>query len=171
MIEDCTLAHSAVVYHPQLVNLYRCALGPLTTVGPFVEIQAGVIIGKCSKISSHTFICTHVTIGNYVFIGHGVMFTNDLHPFVTQPFKPYATVVEDWASIGSGATLLPVTVGMGALVGAGAVVVEDVPPLSIVVGNPARVIRTFATLEERNEYLRNAQSDHHHAVPGRGRGH
>jgi acetyltransferase-like isoleucine patch superfamily enzyme len=168
MIEDCTLAHNTIVYHPELVNLYRCTVGPLTTVGPFVEIQAGVTVGKCSKISSHTFVCTHVTIGDYVFVGHGVMFTNDLNPFVTQPFTPYATVVEDWASIGSGATLLPVTIGMGALVGAGAVVTRDVPPLTFVVGNPARVVRVFDSLEARNAYLRDAKSDHCHAVPRRG---
>lgn len=153
MIEQCSIAESAVVYHPDLVNLYYCSVGPLSTVGPFVEIQRGCSIGRYTKISSHTFVCTHVTIGNYVFVGHGVMFTNDLYPAIVQAFVPRSTVVEDWVSIGSGATILPVTIGQGAIIGAGAVVTKNVPPFAVVVGNPARVVRQFASLEERNEYL------------------
>ncbi len=165
MIEDCQIASSAVVYHPDLVNLYGCAIGPLSTVGPFVEIQRGCTVGKYSKISSHTFICSGVTIGSYVFVGHGVMFTNDLYPAICGPFHARQTVVEDWASIGTGATILPVTIGEGALVGAGAVVTQDVPPFTIVVGNPARVVRRFRNREERDEYAL-AQSNHCQRVPG-----
>lgn len=153
MIEHSAIAESAVVYYPDLVNIYNCAIGPLSTVGPFVEIQAGVTIGKNTKISSHTFVCSHVYIGSYVFVGHGVMFTNDLYPAIVQAFVARSTVVEDWVSIGSGATILPVTIGQGAIVGAGAVVTKDVPAYSIVAGNPARVVRQFESLDERNKYL------------------
>ena len=153
MIEQCTLGQGAEIFHPDLVNLYYCEIGALSTVGPFVEIQRGVTVGKCSKISSHTFICDGVTIGNHVFVGHGVMFTNDLYPAITAPFVKRHTIVEDGATIGTGATLLPVTVGAGAIVGAGAVVTEDVPAYSIVVGNPARVVRQFADANERRAYV------------------
>lgn len=154
MIEHCVIAPTARIYHRGLVNLYNCAIGAGSTVGPFVEIQAGVTVGQQSKICSHSFLCAGVHIGSHVFVGHGVMFTNDLYPCIDGPFAPYGTDVDDWVSIGSGATLLPVFVRRGAIVGAGAVVVEDVPAYAIVVGNPARVVRQFACLEERNAYIR-----------------
>lgn len=155
MIEACAIDESAVVYFPELVNLYGCEIGPLSRVGPFVEVQRGAAVGKYSKISSHTFVCSHVTIGDYVFVGHGVMFVNDLYPCVTQPFVAQRTRVGDWASIGSGATILPVQIGEGAIIGAGAVVTHDVPPWAVAAGNPARVTRQFGNMEERNAFVAN----------------
>lgn len=153
MIEDCTLGREAIIYHPDLCNLYGCTIGAHSTVGPFVEVQRGVTVGKFSKISSHTFICDGVTIGDRVFVGHSVSFTNDLYPAITGPFVKVQTVIEDDVSIGSGATILPVTIGRGAIIGAGAVVTKDVPAYAIVAGNPARVVRQFADLDERQKYF------------------
>lgn len=139
--DDCTLGQGVMIYFPSLVNLYGCRLGDGVTVGPFVEIQRGVTVGAGSKIESHSFLCTGVSIGERVFVGHGVMTTNDLYPFVAGLHQQMETVIEDDASIGSGATLLPVRIGRGAIVGAGAVVTRDVPPGVVVVGCPARVVR------------------------------
>lgn len=140
---------------PHLVNLYGCRIGSGTKIGPFVEIQKNATVGDQCKISSHTFICEGVRIGNGVFIGHGVTFINDKHPRALATggglqtetdWVVVPTVVEDEASIGSGATILcGVTIGSGAMVGAGSVVVRDVPPHTVVAGNPARVLRTVAT--------------------------
>lgn len=134
------------------VNLYGCEIGDESKVGTFVEIQKGAKIGRRCKISSHTFICEGVTIEDEVFIGHGVMFTNDLFPRATNPdgslqtaadWKCIPTVVKKGAAIGSNATLLcGITVGERAVIGAGAVVTKNVPPGAVVAGNPARVIRT-----------------------------
>jgi UDP-2-acetamido-3-amino-2,3-dideoxy-glucuronate N-acetyltransferase len=129
-------------------NLYGCSIGDETRVGAFVEIQAGAEVGARCKISSHTFICSGVTIEDEVFIGHGVMFTNDREPRATSENGEMQSV-NDWdliptrvcrrASIGSGAVILPgVTIGEGALVGAGAVVTHDVEPGDTVAGCPAR---------------------------------
>ncbi len=130
-------------------NLYGCEIGADTKVGTFVEIQKGAKIGARCKISSHTFICEGVTIEDEVFIGHGVMFTNDLFPRATNPdgrpqteadWQCLPTVVKRGASIGSNATLLcGITIGEGALVGAGSVVTKDVPAGAVVAGNPARI--------------------------------
>ena len=132
-------------------NLYGCELGDDVKVGTFVEIQKGSKIGNRCKISSHTFICEGVTLEDEVFIGHGVMFTNDLFPRATAAggqlqteadWKCHPTVIKRGASIGSGATLLcGVTVGEHALVGAGSVVTKDVPARAVVAGNPAKVLR------------------------------
>ncbi|HLP76463.1 MAG TPA: acyltransferase [Candidatus Paceibacterota bacterium] len=131
------------------VNLYGCEIGEDSKIGTFVEIQKGAKIGKRCKISSHTFICEGVTIEDEVFIGHGVMFTNDLYPRATTEsgglqteadWTCIPTVVKRGASIGSGATLLcGITIGERAIVGAGSMVTKDVPPGAIVAGNPARV--------------------------------
>ena len=133
------------------VNLYGCTIGDNTKIGTFVEIQKNASIGKNCKISSHTFICEGVTVEDDVFIGHGVMFINDKYPRATaengglqteDDWDVVPTVVQKGASIGSNATLLcGVTVGAGAIIGAGSVVNKDVPPNTIVAGNPAQVIR------------------------------
>ncbi len=135
------------------VNLYGCTIGDNTKIGTFVEIQKGAVIGKNCKISSHTFICEGVTVEDGVFIGHGVTFINDLYPRATteegslqteQDWKVIPTLVKKRASIGSGATILAgVTIGEEAIVGAGSVVTKDVPPRTVVAGNPARVLRTL----------------------------
>jgi len=142
------------VLRPELVNLYGCVIGDDTRIGPFVEIQAGVKVGARCKIQSHSFICEGVSIGDEVFVGHGVMFTNDLWPRATdddgrllgaEDWSLQATVVGNRASIGSGAVLLPVRIGEGALVAAGAVVTKDVADFAIVAGNPARVVGDVRT--------------------------
>lgn len=130
------------------VNIYRCSIGDETTIGPFVEIQEDVRIGRRCKIQSHSFICAATVIEDGVFVGHNVMFTNDRRPAANtdggelkgpDEWKLEPVVVEERAAIGSGAVILPgVRIGAGALVGAGAVVTRDVPPASVVVGNPAR---------------------------------
>jgi acetyltransferase-like isoleucine patch superfamily enzyme len=129
-------------------NLYGCRIGDESRIGTFVEIQKGAVVGARCKISSHTFICEGVTIGDGVFIGHGVMFVNDRFPRALAPdgslqtaadWECQRTTVEDGASIGSGVTLLGgITIGARALVGAGSVVTKDVPADSTVAGNPAR---------------------------------
>ena len=133
------------------VNLYGCRVGDRTTIGPFVEIQRGVVVGADCKISSHTFICSGVEISDEVFVGHGVVFVNDKHPRATTDDGRLQTS-EDWTllstfvrrrvSIGSGAVVLGgVTLGEGALIGGGAVVTRDVAPGDVVAGNPARALR------------------------------
>lgn len=145
---DVSLGADVLIPQPDLVNLYGCTIGAATRIGPFVEIQRDVIIGERCKISSHSFICTGVTIEDEVFIGHGVMFTNDRYPRSTnQDGSPQTaadwtlipTCVRRGASIGTHATILPgVTIGAWAMVGAGAVVTHDVPDYAIVAGVPAR---------------------------------
>lgn len=148
--DDVELGPGVQVYHPHLVNLYGCAIGAGTRIGAFVEIQRGASVGKNCKISSHSFICDGVEIEDGVFIGHGVMFTNDLYPRAVNEDGSLQTG-DDWslvktkvaarASIGSNATIVAgVTIGEGALVGAGAVVTRDVPPNATVVGVPARIV-------------------------------
>ena len=148
--DSVTLGKDVRIFQPTLVNLYGCTIGDETKVGAFVEIQKGVSIGARCKISSHTFICEGVVIEDEVFVGHGVMFTNDLFPRATNDdgslqsesdWHVEPTRIRRGASIGSNATLIAsVTVGLRALVGAGAVVTKDVPDYAIVAGVPARVI-------------------------------
>ena len=146
VIEDCRFGPGAVVR--QFTNLYGCEIGAESQVGTFVEIQAGAVIGARCKIQSHSFVCEGVTIGDGVFVGHGVVFVNDKRPRATRDDGALAgggdwellpVTVGDGATIGSGATILGgVTVGAGAMVGAGAVVSADVPEGATVVGVPAR---------------------------------
>jgi len=147
---DVTLGEGVRIHNPDLVNLYGCSVGAESRVGAFVEIQKGAVIGRRCKISSHSFICEGVRIEDGVFIGHGVMFTNDLYPRAVNPdmslqdetdWTVVGTVVRAGASIGSNVTIVAgVTIGEHALVGAGAVVTRDVPAHAIVVGVPARVV-------------------------------
>ena len=151
--ESVKLGQDVKVFHPSLVNLYGCTIGADTKIGTFVEIQKDALIGARCKISSHTFICEGVVIEDEVFIGHGVMFTNDRFPRATNAdgslqteadWKVEPTRIKRGASIGSNATVIAgVTVGTGALVGAGAVVTKDVPANTIVAGNPAKVLRAI----------------------------
>jgi len=151
MIAPNVITHAGVVIsQPELVNLYGCELGEQTKVGPFVEIQSGVVVGARCKISSHSFICSGVVIEDGVFVGHGVMFINDAYPSAINEDGSLQTA-KDWnmletrvcagASIGTHATLMGgITVGRSALIGAGAVVTRDVPDYAIVAGVPARRI-------------------------------
>lgn len=145
-----SLGRDVVIFHEGLVNLYGCTIGDETRIGAFVEIQKNAVVGKRCKISSHSFICEGVEIEDGVFVGHGVMFTNDRYPRATTQSGELQTEA-DWtleptrvrtgASIGSGATILPnITIGVGAIVGAGAVVTRDVPDYAVVTGLPARVV-------------------------------
>ena len=146
---DVKLGRNVKIY--AFVNLYGCSIGDETKIGTFVEIQKGVTIGSRVKVSSHSFLCEGVTIEDNVFIGHGVIFTNDRFPRATTlegelqteaDWDIIPTVVQSGASIGSNATILcGVRIGEGAIVGAGSVVTRDVPSHTIVAGNPARVIR------------------------------
>lgn len=140
-IRDCRIAKTAKVM--DFVNLYECRIGEEAFVGPFVEIQKGAVVGDKTRISSHSFVCEGVTIGRNCFVGHGVMFTNDLYD-ADLPNTGYVqrkTVVGDHVRIGSNVTLLPVRVGDHAVIGAGAVVTKDVPAGAVVAGVPARVLR------------------------------
>jgi acetyltransferase-like isoleucine patch superfamily enzyme len=127
------------------VNLYGCTLGDDTFVGPFVEIQRNVIIGRRCRIQSHTFICEKVRIGDECFVGHGVMFVNDTFrtggPAGRDPEKWGETCIGNNVSLGSNATILPVRIAGGVVVGAGAVVTRDLPVRGVYAGNPARLLR------------------------------
>lgn len=147
---DVILGKDVLIHHPELVNLYGCKIGSESRVGAFVEIQKNASVGSRCKISSHTFICEGVEIAEEVFVGHGVMFTNDIYPRAVNPdgspqtesdWRVVKTIVRKRASIGSNATIIAgITIGEGAVVGAGAVVTKDVPAFAIVAGVPAHVI-------------------------------
>jgi len=151
-IRDVTLGNDVRIIDEGLVNLYGCAIGDSTMVGPFVEIQRNAKVGARCKISSHSFICEGVAIEDEVFIGHGVVFTNDRYPRATNDdgtmqsaadWTVEPTMVGRRASIGSNVTVLSgISIGEGALIGAGAVLTKDVPAYAIVAGVPAQIIGT-----------------------------
>lgn len=149
LIDDVDFGHGVIVQ--AFANLYGCRIGDESRIGPFVEIQRGAVIGVRCKVSSHSFLCTGVELGDEVFVGHGVVFTNDRYPRAVTTggtlqtdgdWKLERTIVGRGASIGSGAVVLcGLTIGEEAIVGAGAMVTHDVPDGAVVAGNPARVLR------------------------------
>ncbi len=158
---DVELAEGVLIVQPELVNLYGCKVGRGTRIGAFVEIQSGVLVGSNCKISSHSFLCSGVTVEDGVFVGHGVMFINDMYPSAVNADGSIQTA-QDWtclgtrvrknSSIGSNATILGgITVGEHALVGAGAVVNRDVPDYAVVAGVPARVIGDVRERQHKSE--------------------
>lgn len=157
MNEFCSIAPNVKlgqgVKLSKFINMYGCEIGDETKIGAFVEIQKNSSVGRRCKISSHTFVCEGVTIEDNVFVGHGVTFVNDSYPRATtlegemqteQDWHVEKTLVKRGASIGSGATILAnLVIGENSIVGAGSVVTRDVPPNTIVAGNPAKVLRTI----------------------------
>jgi len=156
-LRDVTLGAGVIVR--SFTNLYECVVGSESQIGCFVEIQRGVVVGKRCKISSHTFICEGVTIEDGVFVGHGVLFTNDRYPRSVNArgrllkrgdWKCESTMVRRGVSIGSGAIILPgVEIGENAIIGAGAVVTKSVPARAIVAGVPAKLLRMLKRGENR----------------------
>lgn len=135
-MKNVNLGNNVTISH--FTNLYDCELSDNVFIGPFVEIQSNVKIGKDSRISSHSFICSGVEIGERVFVAHGVMFTNDKFTESRDTWIERKTIIGNDVRIGSNATILPVTIGNNVIIGAGAVVTKDVPDNSIIKGNPAK---------------------------------
>lgn len=144
-IRDVAFGDHVKVVEP--ANLYGCTIGNNCFIGPFTEIQKGVVVGDFSKIQSHSFICELVTIGNHCFIGHGVMFINDLFqagaPAGGDQSKWLSTLIGNHVSIGSNATILPVKICDNVVIGAGAVVTKDITRSGVYAGNPARFLRNL----------------------------
>ena len=157
------------IFHPNLVNLYGCTIGDETKIGTFVEIQKNVIVGNRCKISSHSFLCDGVILEDEVFVGHGVMFTNDIYPRASNEdgslktesdWNATQTLVKKGASIGSNATILPgVVIGEKAIIGAGAVVTENIPDRAIAVGVPARIVGDIRDRKTRSELVGSSKSN------------
>lgn len=141
-VKNVISGNGVVIIEP--VNVYNCTLGDAVFVGPFVEIQANTVIGRGTKIQSHSFVCEYVTVGEECFIGHGVMFANDMfHDGKPNPDRDSwaRIVVGNHVSIGSGATILAVTICDGAVIGAGSVVTKDITEKGVYAGNPAKLLR------------------------------
>ena len=141
-IRDIECGENVVIVQP--CNLYECSIGSNSFIGPFTEIQKSVVIGESCKIQSHSFICELVTIGDDCFIGHGVMFINDLFsgggPARGDKSKWKSTVIGNNVSIGSNATILPVDICNNVVIGAGAVVTKSINEPGTYIGNPARLL-------------------------------
>lgn len=145
MIKNCKFGKNVQIPHPDLVNLYDCTIGSGSFIAPFVEITKGVKIGKNCRIQSHSFICNGVTLGNNVFIGHCVAFTNDKNPKANNKrWKLEKTYVGDYSSIGSNSTILPVKIGKNVLVGAGTVVTKNIPDNRIVYNSYTKIQKRHA---------------------------
>ena len=148
--DDVVMGEGVVIPQPHLVNLFGCVIGNYSMIGPFVEIQADVIIGERCRVQSHSALCTGVVLGDDVFIGHGVMFTNDRYPKASNSdgsrvgpndWVLERTIVGSGSTIGSGAVILPgIVIGSNVMIGAGSVVTRSVPDNETVVGNPAKKI-------------------------------
>ncbi len=144
-IKEVAFGENVKVVHP--VNLYGCTIGNGVFIGPFTEIQRNVLIGDFTKVQSHSFICELVSIGSHCFIGHGVMFVNDLFseggPAGGDASKWKSTTIGNHVSIGSNATILPVTICDRVVIGAGSVVTKDITQPGVYAGNPARLLRNL----------------------------
>jgi len=144
-VRDVSFGSGVKIIQP--VNIYECEIGDEVFVGPFVEIQSGVKIGARTKIQSHSFVCSLVSVGKDCFVGHGVMFVNDTFssggPAQGDETKWKKTCIGNRVSIGSNATILPVTICDNTVIGAGAVVTKDIKDSGVYAGNPARKIRGF----------------------------
>ena len=151
---DVVLGTNVRIFDRSLVNLFGCTIGDESFVGPFVEITRGAVVGRKCLIESHSFLCTGVTLEDEVFVGHGVMFVNDLYPRTHRHVKYIPTLVKKGASLGSNATILcGVTIGPYAVVGAGSVVTKDLEAFAIYAGNPARQIKKFPDYEAMQAYM------------------
>ncbi|AXG06298.1 N-acetyltransferase [Haloplanus rubicundus] len=137
-IEDSEIGSDCRIW--RFVNIYGCKIGSECMIGSLVEIQRDVIIGRNTRIQSHAFVCSKVEIEENVFVSHGVKFVNDRYPPSGNSDAWESTMIRQGASLGTGAVIMPVEIGANAIVGAGAVVVDDVPPNAVVVGNPAEII-------------------------------
>ena len=156
---DVKLGRNVKIFDEKLVNIFGCEIGDNTFIGPFVEITRGTRIGRNCKIESHSFLCDSVEVEDEVFIGHGAMFTNDLYPRTDRQVVYRKTHVGHGASLGTNATVVAgITIGIHAIVGAGAVVTKSVPDFAVVAGNPARVIRQFHNLVELKAYIQEKQA-------------
>lgn len=151
------LGKNVRIFDKDLVNIFGCEIGDNTFIGPFVEITREVKIGKKCIIESHSFICTGVTIEDDVFIGHGVMFVNDLYPRTHRHVEYMKSYLKKGCCIGSNATIIGATIGTFAVIGAGAVINKNVEDYSIYAGNPAKKIRQFNNYDEMFAFMQSKQ--------------
>jgi acetyltransferase-like isoleucine patch superfamily enzyme len=144
MIKNCKLGKNVKIPHPNLVNLYGCTIGNNSFIAPFVEITDGVVIGKNCRIQSHSFICRGVTIGNDVFIGHGVMFTNDKYPKANNKnWVLEKTSIGNNSSIGSNSTILPVKIGTNVIIGAGTTITKNIADNTVVYNKCVKIEKKY----------------------------